>query len=203
MKVNLLFATGFLLFLIACSPSTRIEKSWRDPNTTITEGSYQKVLVAALLRNESTRRIVEDQMVQRLNGKGVASYQYYMEKEVTESKIADLEKKLAADGFDGALVMRLIEVEKETNYVPGTSMYPTYYGGFGGYYYNSWNAYANPGYYTTDKIFNVETNIYSLKQNKLIWTGVTSTVNPTKTEKMYNEIADVVVAKMKSEGFLR
>ncbi|GAO42210.1 hypothetical protein [Flavihumibacter petaseus] len=191
------------VMIAGCSPSTQIEKSWRDPNTTISNNSYSKVLCVALLRNEATRRIVEDDLVKKLNGKGIASYLYYQEKEVTESKAADLKTKLVGDGFDGAIVMRLINVDKETNYVPGTSVYPTYYGGFGGYYYNSWYNYSNPGYYTTDKIYNVETNVYSLKQDKLIWTGVTSTVNPTKADKMYNDIADVILSKMKSEGFLK
>lgn len=191
------------VFVAACSPSTKIEKTWRDPGTTINSGSYNKVLVAALLKNETTRRIVEDQLVQKLNGKGVASYNYYTEKEVTEEKATNFRDKLAAEGFDGAVVMRLVDIEKETNWVPNAPNFPPYYGRFGRYYYNSWNSFYNPGYYTTDKIYNVETNVYSIKQDKLIWSGLTSTVNPSKAEKMFNDIADVVSARMRQEGFMQ
>jgi hypothetical protein len=38
--------------------------------------------------------------------------------------------------------------------------------------------------------------------DKLLWTGTTKTINPSKVEKMVNEIADVVTDKMKKEGFL-
>jgi hypothetical protein len=191
------------LVLNACAPATRIDKSWRDPNTTITDSSFSKVLVAALLKNETTRRVVEDQLIQRFNGKGVASYRYFTDKELTEAKAAGFKDKLITEGFDGAVVMRLINVDKETSYVPGTATFPPYYGGFGPYYFNSWSTFYSPGYYTTDKIYNVETNVYSFKQDKLIWSGITSTVNPAKTEKMFSEISDVVAAKMRGEGFLK
>lgn len=147
--------------------------------------------------------MVEDQLVTRLKGAGVASYQYFTDKEITEQKAQSLKDKLKADGFDGAIIMRLVEVEKETNYVPGTSSFPTYYGGFGPYYYNSWNSFYSPGYYTTDKIYHVETNVYSITQDKLFWSGITSTTNPSKADKMFNEVAEVVASKMRSEGFLQ
>ncbi|ULQ51614.1 hypothetical protein [Flavihumibacter fluvii] len=189
--------------LAACGPSTKIEKSWRDPGTTLTAGSWKKILVVGLLKDETTRRLVEDQLVARTKGKGVASYSYFTDKEVTEAKASGFKDKLITEGFDGAIVMRLINVDEETNYVPGGSSFPPYYGGFGPYYYNSWNSYYSPGYYTIDKIFHVETNLYCFKQDKLIWSGITSTINPNKTEKMFNEIADVIASKMRSEGFIK
>lgn len=195
----LLLATAF----IACGPTTRIDKSWRDPATTITAGSWNKVLVVGLLKDETTRRVVEDQLAKRFNGKAVVSYSYLSDKELTEAKSAGFKDKMVTEGFDGAIVMRLINVDKETNYVPGTSSFPSYYGGFSPYYYNSWNSFYSPGYYTTDKIYNVETNVYSFKQDKLVWTGITSTTNPGQTDKMFNEIADVVANRMRSEGFLK
>jgi hypothetical protein len=192
-----------VLILVSCLPPTKVEKSWRDPLAAITDTSYNKVLVAALLKNETTRRVVEDKMLKRLKGKGVASYSYFNDNDITEEKAANFKEKLKQDGFDGALVMRLVNVNNETSYVPGTSGFPDYYGGFGGYYYNSWNSFYSPGYYNQDKIYYVETNIYSLKEDKLIWSGITSSLNPSKPEKMFDEVATAVTAKMKNEGFLK
>ncbi|ULQ55570.1 hypothetical protein KJS94_13035 [Flavihumibacter rivuli] len=201
--VRLMLTMMVIFSIISCGPSTQIVKSWRDPGTTITPDSYNKVLVVGLLKNETSRRVLEDQLVAGMGGKGVASYNYYIEKDLTQDKANSFKDKLLADGFDGAIVMRLVNIEKETSYVPGTASYPGYYGGFGPYYYSSWNAFYSPGYYTTDKIYNVETNVYSLKQDKLIWTGITSTVNPSKVDKAINEIVTVIKDKMKSEGFLK
>ena len=62
--------------------------------------------------------------------------------------------------------------------------------------------YSSPGYYTTDKNYFVETMVYEVANDKLIWSGTTKTVNPSKMEKAVNEIADVVVDRMKSDKFL-
>ena len=97
--------------------------------------------------------------------------------------------------------MRLADVEKETSYVPGTNT--GFYGGYGRYYGYGANFYSTPGYYTTDKNYFIETTVYSVDPDKLLWTGTTKTVNPQKIDKTVNDIADVVVAKMKQEGFLK
>ena len=97
--------------------------------------------------------------------------------------------------------MRLGDVEKETSYVHGSTT--GYYGGYGRYYGYGAGMYSSPGYYTTDKNYFIETTIYSVTPDKLLWTGTTKTVNPSKIDKAVNEIADVVTAKMKEDGFLK
>jgi hypothetical protein len=97
--------------------------------------------------------------------------------------------------------MSLADIEKETNYVPGTTT--GYYGGYGRYYGYGAGMYSSPGYYTTDKNYYIETTVYSIKQDKLLWTGTTKTVNPSKVEKAVNEIADVVSDKMRKDGFIK
>ena len=62
--------------------------------------------------------------------------------------------------------------------------------------------YYTPGYYTTDKKYLVETNVYSVDQDKLVWSGTTSSMNPSKIDTTTAEIADAVIEKMKDEGFL-
>jgi hypothetical protein len=44
--------------------------------------------------------------------------------------------------------------------------------------------------------------MYSLKENKLIWSGVTNTVNPSDLDKMIEQIGKVVTEEMKKQGFL-
>ncbi|HKH60557.1 MAG TPA: hypothetical protein VKA49_06985, partial [Flavitalea sp.] len=99
------------------------------------------------------------------------------------------------------LLMRLADIEKETSYVPGTTS--GYYGGYGRYYGYGAGYYSTPGYYQTDKNYFIETTIYSINPDKMLWTGVTKTVNPSKVNKTVNEIADVLISKMKEDGFLK
>ena len=99
--------------------------------------------------------------------------------------------------------MRLVDVDKEENYTRGNiSSYPAYYRNFSGYYYRSWSYYSTPGYYTTTKTYTIETNVYSIKEDKIIWSGLTETTNPDGVKKLTEEVAQVVYKKMVEEGFI-
>lgn len=187
-------------FLLSCS-STQITSSWREPNKEISLQKLSKVLVVALFKDETSRRKAEDQMVGYLNGKGIASYDY-LDKKTSEKNEDAIREKIKNDGFDGAVTMRLVDVEKD-NFAPNNfSAYPNYYRSFGGYYFRNWPYYSNPGYFETTKTYTVETNVYSIKEDKIIWTGLTKTTNPTGVKKMTEEIAKVVFDEMVKEGFI-
>jgi hypothetical protein len=196
----LLFALLISIFF-SCN-TTKITSSWRDPDKKLYKGDWKKVLVVALLRNETNRRRTEDEMVKFLNGKGVTSYSYLDEKFNKNDETA-LRTKIKADGFDAAISMRLIDVEKEKIYTPENHyMYPIYYNDFSSYYNRNLVFFNTAGYYTVTKKFIIETVIYSIKDNKIIWSGITETYNPQGVEKLTDEIADVIHKKMLDEGFI-
>lgn len=160
-----------------------------------------KTLVIAMVKDETSRRVIEDQLVKRMNANAVASYTLIsadMLKEASSDKFAE---KLKQEKYNYVLLMRLADVEKETSYVPGTTS--MYYGGYGRYYGYGASMYSSPGYYTTDKNYFIETTVYSVDPDKLLWTGTTKTVNPKKIENAVNDIADVVSDKMQRDGFLK
>ena len=198
---NLILSILVSSTLFSCGPSTKIVKTWMEPGATVTQGSPNKTLVIGIVKDETSRRVIEDQLVKRLEGKGVASYTIVTTDLLKTANEATLKQKLTDGQFTHVLLMRLADVEKETSYVPGTTT--AYYGGYGRYYGYGAGMYSSPGYYTTDKNYFVETTVYTVNPDKLVWTGTTKTVNPSKIEKTVNEIADIVSDKMKKEGFLK
>ena len=190
-----------IISLASCSPATKIEKSWMEPGTSVSPGPQNKVLVIAMVKDEVSRRVIEDELAKRIKATVVQSYSLLtteMMKAATNESLSNLIEK---NQFTHLLVMRLADVEKETSYVPGTTT--GFYGGYGRYYGYGAGMYTTPGYYTTDKNYFIETTIYSTNPDKLLWTGTTKTVNPSKIDKAVNDIADVVTAKMKEDGFLK
>ena len=191
----------FILLIMSCT-STKIVNSWSEPNKEIKISNLNKVLVVALFKNETSAHKAEDQMVGYLKGKGVQSYNYFKSSFNKENEEA-IRAKIKKDGFDGAVTMRLIDVDKEKIYTPSEStFYPNYYRDFSGYYFNRWNYSSTLGYYTTTKTFTVETNVYSIKSDKIIWTALTESTNPDGLKNMTNEIAKVVYKQMLKEGFV-
>ena len=190
-----------VLVISSCS-STKITSTWREPNKEVSLQKLNKVLVVALLQDETSRRKAEDQMVGYFYGKGVASYDY-LDKNISTKNEDAIRDKIKKDGFDGAVTMRLLDVDKEDVYSRGNiAMYPSYYRNFSGYYFRNWGYYSNPGYYSTTKTYTVETNVFSIKEDKIIWTGITKTTDPSGVVKMTEEIAKAVFNEMVKQGFI-
>jgi malate synthase len=202
MKKTILPAVLMAVIISASCTSTKITSSWREPDKAVAVSTLNKVLVVALFKDETSRHKAEDQMAGYLNGKGVVSYNYL--KESFDKKNEDaLREKIKKDGFDGAVTMRLVDVDKEKIYTPGnTSLYPSYYRNFSGYYYRSYSFFSDPGYYSTTKTYTVETNVYSIKEDKIIWSALTKTSDPDGLQKMTEEVTKVVYKKMVKEGFI-
>lgn len=200
---KLLFKIAILLpLLLASCSSTTIVNSWRDPNIKIHSNQWNKILVVAMLKSETDSRKAEDEMVTYLHGKGVRSYSY-LEKNSADINDEELRKKMRSDGFNAAITMRLIDVDKEKVYVPGQSyLYPPYYSSFSRYYHRNWIFYSSPGYYVVTKKFIIETILYSIEEDKIIWSGITETYNPRGVSKLTDEIACAIHKKMIAEGFI-
>lgn len=188
------------LSLIACGSSTRVVQSWHDPSVTVVDGNYGKVLVIALIKDESTRRIAEDHMEKFMNGHGIPSYKY-LGPDQERINDAGMSEKMQKDGIDGVLIMHLANKETQQTYVPGTTTMG-YYGGAWGYYGYAYPMYSTPGYVTTDQIYYVETNLYSPKKEGPVWTSKTSTLNPTDLGTTVDEIMEAVYWRMKKDGFV-
>ena len=201
MKKIMLSICIICVIATSCS-STKITSSWSDPNNKVELNKLNKVLAVALLKNEANNRKAEDQMVEKLDGKGIVSYSYLNANfnKKNENAIRD---KIRNDGFDGVITMRLLDVDKERTYTPGNlSSYPVEYRTFSGYYYRTWNAYSTPGYYSTTKTYTIEINFFSINEDKIIWTGLTQTTDPDGVNKMTGDIVRKVFRKMKEDGVI-
>jgi len=205
MNIKMLIPISLIGLMFACSPATRLEKSWSDPSFTPSMKPFNKVLVVAPLSNENSQRIAEDKLVStfREGIEGVQSYSYL---QPSDTAITFVENKLKKDGFDGVVVMRLTTVEKSLSYNPGT-IYGGHYGGYYGYrgygYRGYYGAGYSPGYYSEDKTFLVETNFYSISDRKLLWSGTTSTLNPTSLEKTIDQIIMSIKKELQKQGFIK
>ncbi len=158
--------------------------------------------MVAMFKNEISTHLAEDQMASYLGGKGVVSYNY-LNAHFPKNNADAIRDKVRDDGFDGVITMRLIDAEKEKVYNPSNfELYPPYYSNFSGYYFRNFPYYSTEGYYTATKIFTVETNVFSIKEDKIVWTGITKTTDPDGVEKMMKETAHVVYKRMVKEGFI-
>jgi hypothetical protein len=194
------FPLFFYFLFLSCGTSTKIIHSWRDPDVVIHTETANKFVFAALLKNETIRKRTEDLMTDYYPKKAVPSYKEWGT-DTLKNNIGFYNEGLKNDGFDAVVILRLVKIDKAHPYVHG--IYPAYYNSWLGYYNYAWKIYYNPGNYIIEKTYYVEINVYSLVRNKMVWTGITSTINPSGSDELFDDVINTVNEKMRKEGFLQ
>ena len=187
MRTNF-FILSLALLLFGCSSSNKISNSWKNPDVTIESAKFQTMAVFAMVKDEQMRRGVEEAIVSQMpNTIAVPSY-----KMITREELADIEavkQKLKERGMEGALVLSVRNVNQKTSYY-SSGMYPSAYYSFGGYYNYAWNYMYDPYVYSTTNVYvDLEILIYSLRDDKLVWYGESTSVNPKGIQETISELA--------------
>lgn len=195
-----LVALAALTGLAACS-GTRVGDVWRDPG--FAGGPFRNVVVFVLGTDAGVRRLAEDEFVRRLpmNTRGIAAYGL-----VPNAEQGDLEKvraRLRSSGFDGAIVARLAGVEGTSpRAAGGGERVPVSYRTLGDYYVSTYQELERPGDVRLARTVRIQTNLYAVASESLIWSGVSQTFNPEATREVAGDVAKVVVEQLQKAGIL-
>jgi len=190
---KILYALCFLL--AGCGSSTSIVNSWKAPDAKVTPGEYKKVAVLVAVKDQGARKAAEDQLA-TLNKAFHVTYTMFTSKQV-DTDSARLVNMLKTEGFDAILGMRLVGKVPDTKYAQGGKN-PAYQQNYIFYYSDP----LKNGEYVTDWEYLIATSFYSLKENKLLWTGLTQTSNPKKLEQLIDNVAKEVASKMQEDKFI-
>ena len=184
-----------LLLAVACAPTTEVTNSWKDPSA----GSvrFTKVLAVCACKDAGTRRTVEDVLAKRIKN-STPSYQILNDDDLHDRESA--KAKVKAGGFDGAVIMALVNVDRTTTYVPGQAYaVPSYYNTMWGGWGYGWSTYYDPGYVQENQYVDFNTNVYQVEQEKLLWSSRSQTVNPSNMASLVDEIVTATVNEMKKQ----
>lgn len=182
----------------ACLAPTTLTAVWKAPEATGVK--FKKVLVAAQTADQARRRAIESYLVKQI-ANATPSYEVLGE----EVRNTDQAKaKIAAAGFDGAVIVRFVGTKQETTYVPGTTYWgPAPYGSMYGYWGYGWGAVYDPGYMQTDTVITLETNVYSVTTEKLLWSSRSDTISPTNIDNLMQSVVNATVKEMKKQKVLQ
>ena len=193
-----------MLTLVACTASTKLVNSWKAPDTApLTLKPGDLVIAMVMSKEETTRRTGEDLLGEELRQRGLRPIPSFTL--IPTDQVDNKEKAAAAIQDSGAvalIAMRPIAVNKQQTFVPPTYMGGPYGGGWGPYYGYGWGAAYSPGYVVTDTIVRVETLVFDLKQNKLVWAGQSETTNPDNLAQFMRDLVKAVGADMRKKGVI-
>jgi len=197
MRLKLTFLAITALFVGACGQETRLTTTWVTPQAATSQ--VRHVLAVFASKDVVLRHTVEDRIVQQIPN---AQPSYNFIESTTDIDRDALRKEMLDKGFDGVLVMRVADIDRQLTYVPGT--WPN---DFYGYWGNAWRYPYDPSYYDGDGLYGnyviiVETALYSVNSNNLIWAGRSRTSDPKSINKVASQVARHAVGKMRQQGVL-
>jgi hypothetical protein len=193
---------------MACASSTKMLHSSTTPD--FRPGTVKKVFVVGVAQYDSLRRLYEDSFVidlKRDKYEGEASYKRIPDPDPKKIDKDAVAAALVKDGFTHVLVTRVVNVEDRDTYVPPSTMsvgvgyggYPGYYGGWYPYMSMSYGYVTSPGYVTVDRVVSLETNLYDLGTQKMVWTGMTETWLESTPEKNIPKVIYAVLWDLRAK----
>lgn len=206
----ILFALS--LFLFSCGSSTSISESWTNTEKLQTK-SYNSIFIVALTGNMAAKTLIEDELAfyaEKNGTKAIKSHEVFpatFTKGNTPSKETII-KIITDSGADAIFAVSLLDQETETRYVPGNTNYAygynplsySYYGNFYGYYNTMHPIVYDPGHYTTDKIYFLESNLYDAATGELLWSAQSKTYNPTSLESFTQDYTEALIKRLEKDG---
>jgi len=210
---KLLFFLIAVSALAACSETkTSIPQSYRNPGYEQTV--FKKLFVIGVAENDESRQAFENAFAQAIvaqGGSAEGSWSHLPKSEqLTEDEIR---AAVGAGGFDGVLITRLLSVDESKDYTapstynnPQTRYYPggggMYGYGFYGFYGTTYAEVHTPGYFDTSTTIRLETSLYSLATDGLVWTGQSDTVDPSSIPDARASMTAAVAKKLKDEKLI-
>ncbi|TVP49716.1 MAG: hypothetical protein EA341_08895 [Mongoliibacter sp.] len=213
MKPIALLLSFFLLLLMGCGSSTQITASWKNEDES--RQPYSSILLAAFSEDLSLRQSLEGEFMTRLQNRDVTAIRsvdvfspdFFSGNEPNKEQLEEILNEVNAEAI---MTITLINIEEEERFVQGGRAGPMfapmgrfgYYGNFFGYW-DHWNAAGwNQGYYTTERKYFMETNLYDAESMKLIWSAQSRTVNPSDIQTFAKEYVDALKAEMRDEKII-
>jgi len=191
-----LFSFGFLI--ISCAGT---ELTHQQVNEDYKGGPVSNIFVIAITGNEDSRQSFERQFVAQLKSVGVEA----ISSEEAIPMPADLElkketilKAVNKFGNDAVIITHLIDKEEKEAYIRGEKS------GYYGFYHSRYLfSYArDPGYSSSSKTVRLETNLYDVKTEKLIWSGQSKTFSKDTKYQIINDVIKVVINDLQNNKLI-
>ncbi|MBE9567186.1 MAG: hypothetical protein IMF14_00725 [Proteobacteria bacterium] len=192
------------LLLSACA-NTKISQSWVEPDN---RKVYKDLLIIGIAESVQNRRAYESYFVEALAEDGIeAIASYKLMKSGEDIERDTVTAAIKGLGVDGVIVTHMVAVDEETIYRPSMDYQPMYGGGYYGgmySYYPHVNTYVtSPGYYTTHETYTIETNLYDVETEELVWSARSRTFSPESVDEVIVDLTKLLISDLKDKKLIQ
>jgi hypothetical protein len=204
MRVRALLATGLMLLAIdAVAAGPKFVSTWNAPEAVGVTFAGKKVATLVISNDQNLRVSVEEQLARELGTRGIQgapTYRLAPREELESPERARPWFERAA--VQGVVVLRPVSMETSVTHQEG-GWSSTYYSTLWSYYGYGWGAIYTPARTTKETTLVVETLVYSVPMDRLLWGGVSSTTNPDEVPKFLKQLVKGAVGEMRKQGLAK
>ena len=194
-----LLICGAVSCLSACA-STTFTSTWKAPDAQPVDPAGKTVAALVISGDKKQRRDAEVYLAHELTIRGARAVAAYTLIGLEHPTVDYARARFKEAGVEGVVIMRVVGLDQQVTVDPGGfsgSAYTTF-----GSYYSSYGVGVSysTGSVQTDTQVDIETLIYSLSQDKLLWAGTSRTSNPAGVQSLITEVADAVASEVVAQG---
>ena len=196
-----LAATLVAVTLLSAAP--KFKSVWMSPDAGKVSFLGTKVAALVIAQDDSLRVAGEEALVRELTARGMEAVATYRIAPKEELRSADRAKEwFSKANVSGVVAMRPVSNDKRTTHNPGMWVSPSY-STLWGYYNYGWGSVYIPGSVQSDTIVVVETTIFSVSSNTLLWAAVSETKNPKTLPQFIEDLVKETVKEMQKKGLAK
>ena len=182
----------------------KFTSTWKAPGAAAVTYAGRKVVGLIVSDDLSLRMSTEEALARELTAKGaqgVAAYRVIPREEIRDKDRA--RQWFERSGAAGVVMMRLVDLSKETE--PSVVVWSSgsYYGSLWSYYPYAWGTTVELGSGRTDTRVVVETMVFDIAGSRLLWAGTSESVNPKDAQALVTAIVDSAADQMRKDGLIR
>jgi hypothetical protein len=187
-----------------CATTTTFNSTWHNPEARPITLAGQKVVVLVLTTEDRTRRTSEDLVAAQITSRGaqgVAAWTILPTADMRDE--AKARAALTQSGAVGVVVMEIVPEDRNARPVDFRgSMRSASNISFWGNYRWAWGGAWYEGPPPSAGVF-VETLVYSLHPDELLWAGRSRTVNPVGIPSVFAGVSAAVGEEIEKAGLLK
>jgi hypothetical protein len=196
----LIAALAAVAVLTAADP--KFTSTWKSPDAATISFAGKKVAALVISKDESLRMSGEEALVRELAARGLDAVATY--RIVPRPELETVDKARAwyeKTGVDGVVALRPVSSEKVRSYSSAVWVSASY-GTFSSYYGQAWTGAYVPVSSREDTHVVVETLLFSVPLNKLLWAGVSDTENPKQLQQFVKDLVVAAGKELQKQGVL-
>lgn len=193
-----------VLLLSACGVSVKMIGSWMDDSRA--GYTIDNVLVIGVSRNDIARNLWENTFVELLGKDNIEAQANHivMGDQVVAPDRQSILSAVQKSGAATVLITRVIDSELEIKTLPGYVHYQPapFYAGMYDYYGYAYSAVYSPPVNISKTIVRLESNIYDVATEKLVWTAQSEAIDPKLLKTDYVKAVNLLLNDLRKKKLL-